>query len=345
MFTSNHLALVSLAYEHNCTEQVLDVINRDLTSYPVILKPSDARPLCDPSLPPTAYISTHTRLTREVKAADVMEYNLVCALIWISRRDWTKSLRALERVITHPTKDKGVSKIMTESYKKWLLVGLLDAGCEPTLPSHTSQSVKSACATLASPYMTIAQLFSGSDAAELKAEAEANSAVWEDDMNGSLIAEVLCAYQKWQIINMRQIYSQISLSQILTTTSSAETGKPLTGHAAVVSLIRSMIDSGMLSGELDVTQGSEDGYLKFNLDQDVLTENDFARGIAHSHHVITALGKEYRVANEHLGTDKEYLKHLVREQKWTDKETDGSAGNFETQVEDEDLMTGVVASG
>lgn len=345
MFTSTHLVLANLAYETAYIGPALKVIDRDLIYYPGMPNSKATGHLCDAALPPTAYISTVTGLTRELKSTSVLEFNLVSGLIYMSRRDWTKARKALERVIAHPSKDKGVSKIMTEAYKKWVLVGLLCNGREPTLPPHTSHSVRAACTNLAGPYANVASLFSTPKADELKAEAESNSAVWTEDGNGLLIKEVLAAYQKWQIISLRRVYSKISVSQIQALTSSAETGEALKNKPEVTSLIQGMITSNMLRGELTIGDSGDDDCLTFHQDRALLTEQDFAREIAQSHHTITNLGKDYKLVNEHLSGNKEYVKHMVREQKRSDKEPDSSSGNFETQIEDEDLMTGIIAHG
>ena len=346
MFTSTHLVLANLAYDTACTGPAMPVIDRDLIYYPGIPNSKAAGYLCDTTLSPPAYISAGTGLTRDVKSTSVLEYNLVSGLIYMSRRDWTKACKALERVVSHPTKERGVSKIMTEAYKKWLLVGLLCNGQEPTLPPHTSHSVKAVFSNLAGPYANIANLFSTPNASQLKAEAESNSAVWTEDGNVSLVGEVLAAYQKWQIINLRRVYSKMPVSQIQAVTSSAETGETLKSKADVTSLIQAMIASNMLRGELRIGEGDDDDFLEFHQDGALLTEQVFAREIAQSLHAVTALGKDYKLVSDRLSGNKEYVRHVVRDQKWGDKEAaDNTAGNFETQIEDEDLMTGIIAHG
>lgn len=343
MFTSSHLLLATLAHETGCTEPALRVINKELTSYPGMPSAKDPRPLADSSLPPTMYISTTSGLTRHVKSTTVLEYNLVCGLIHISRRNWPQAQRFLEQVITHPSRDRGVSKIMVETYKKWLLVGLLCEGKEPKLPSYTTSSAKQAYTILCGPYISLASLFATPHVDELMTEADAHRAIFEEDSNRSLVAEVLSAYQKWQIINLRQCYLQIPVTQIQKSTCSALTGQPLESREEVVSLIRDMIESNMLLGELQPATGGDDDYLAFHSDRALMTETDFAREIARSHASIIRLGKDYQTVNERLSGHKEYVKYVVREAKRTEKEE--AEDPFESQIEDEDLMTGIIAHG
>ena len=344
MYTSTHLLLAKLAYESACAEPALRVIDRDILYYPGIPNTKATGPLFDATLPPTAYISTETGLTRDVTSTSVLEYNLVSGLIYMSRRNWPKARKALERAVTHPAKYKGVSKIMVEAYKKWLLVGLLENGQEPTLPHYTAHSAKATYANLAGPYANIASLFSSEEAASLLAEAQSNTAVWTEDGNGALVSEVLAVYQRWKIINLRRVYSKIPVSQIQASTSSAETGQHLNSEEEVTALIRAMIADNMLRGELHM---GEDGvqYLAFHSDQTLSTEQDFAREIAQAQRTMSSLTRDYKLANNRLSGNKEYIKHVAREQKRLDKESEHPSGNFEMQIEDEDLMTGIIANG
>ncbi|KAK7394083.1 hypothetical protein QQX98_013136 [Neonectria punicea] len=342
MFTSTHLMLVKYAYESSWIEPALKVLDCDITFYPNMAGQRDAKLLCEPSIAPAAYISVDTGLTDSVRTTMVLEYNLLSGLCYMVRRDWAKAYRALERVITHPSRDRGVSKIMDEAYKRWVLVGLLKDGKEPILPPYTSHSAKTTYNTLGLPYKSVASLFSTPNAAQLKVEVEGNRQVWEDDNNLALVNEVVASYQKWQIINLRDIYKQISISQLRRVTLSAETGEPLTSDQATTNLVREMIESNLLKGEL--LQG-EDSYLKFRDDSDLMTETDFAREIAQHHHNIEALGTQYKTANERLSSSKEYVKHMVREQKRADKDGTDPGIGFDSQIEDEDLMTGIMAHG
>ncbi|KPM36437.1 hypothetical protein AK830_g10114 [Neonectria ditissima] len=345
MFTSTHLILVKHAYESSCIEPSLKVLDCDITFYPNMAGQRDAKLLCDPDNTPAAYISVDTGLTDSVRAPMVLEYNLLCGLCYMARKDWTRAHRALELVITHPSRDKGVSKIMDDAYKRWILVGLLKDGKEPTLPPYTSHFAKATYTTLGLPYKSVASLFSTPNAAQLKSEVEGNHQVWADDNNLALVKEVASSYQKWQIINLRDIFTHISLPELRQITLSAETGEPITSDYVITTLVREMIDSKLLNGELVEGTTNRDRYLKFSDDDDLMTETDFAREIAQRHHNIEALGSQYKAANERLSSSKEYVKHLVREQKRGEKDGSDAGIGFDTHIEDEDLMTGIMTHG
>ncbi|KAI5462423.1 hypothetical protein BGZ63DRAFT_507548 [Mariannaea sp. PMI_226] len=345
MFTSSHLIMAKLAYQTNCIEPALKVLDLDIMFYPGMAGQREGKLLCDESLTPASYISVDTGLTDSVRNTTVLEYNMVSALSYMSRRDWTMAHRALERAIVHPSRDKGVSKIMDAAYKKWVLVGLLKDGKEPTPPSHVAASAKNSYDTLGTPYKNVAALFSTLDAARLKADVEASRQVWEEDENLSLIGEVLAAYQKWQIINLRDVYTQVSISQIRQVTLSAETGEALRDDSTVANLVRGMLSSNLVKGQLLEGQSGEDSYLKFEDDNEYVTETEFARRIAQHHHNIENLGRLYKAADDRLTHSKEHVKHLVKEQKRAEKEANDPGVGFDAQIEDEDLMTGIMAHG
>lgn len=341
VFTSTHLLLAKLALDTNSIQPALAVIDRDVSFYPNMAGPRDPRPLCEKDLEPATYLSS-TGLTGTLTSASVLEYDLISGLIYISRRDWAKAQRALERVIAHPAKDKSVSKIMADAYKKWLLVGLLHLGHAPTLPSYISPATKSSYLVLTPQYNMVASQFNTANAAQLRTDVETNAKLWDDDGNMSLIAEVVSAYQKWQILNLRQVYKNVPVSTIQSTTLSAETGETLKGTEEVVDLVSSMIESGMLKGQVEVGATAEETYLTFSDVDTSIPETDFAREITRSQLSIDALGKQYRLTNERLSGSKEYVKHLVRRSEKEDDEPE--VRPFEAQIEDEDLMTGIVTS-
>lgn len=350
MFTSTHLHLAKLAFESNVIEPAFEVLDKEITCYPVMSsnrearEARDSRPLCDPSLGPAGYISTATGLTDSFKSAAVLEYNFFRSLIYTSRRDWTKAFAALEQVITHPAKDRGVSKIMAECHKRWILVGLLKSGDIPSLPSYTSAQPKATYNSLSADYSELASLFVTPSAQLLKERAEHSAELWQEDGTTSLVAEVLSAYQKWQIINLRKIFTEVSIGQVRRLTCSAQTGEPLKTDEDAIALVQSMLNSGMLNGTLEI-DGSAGSFLKFGSASSVLSEEKFAREIATSHARITALNKQYKDVNDRLSEKKEYVKYMAIEQARAEKEGPDAGVGFDSQIEDEDLMTGIMAHG
>ena len=146
----------------------------------------------------------------------VMKYDLLVGLCFIQQRSWAQAFEALERVVTYPVKDIGCSKIIVEAYQKWLLVGLLLTGRTPTLPSNTAQSVQKSYQTLGKPYISICKAFEGDSAEVLKTEYESlGNQFWSQDGNLGLVRLVVSHYQRWQIIDLHEVYTKISLEHTL----------------------------------------------------------------------------------------------------------------------------------
>lgn len=343
MFTSTHFMLAKFAFDNDSAEPALPIINRPVTAFPDMDGPKETAPLSSQDIPPSSFISKTTGLTQDVTTAMVLEYYHYCARIYISRREWQNALKSLERIITHPTKDRLISKLMLDGYRKWTLVGLLCNGCKPTMPSCVSGPTKNLFSTLAPRYGSLAGLYGSDDAITIKEDIEKNMASWREDGNEALINEVLIAYQPWQILNLRLVYRQVPVSQVQEETTSLVTGKQLESPEEVISLVQSMIDSGMLKGEIKPGPDAENTFILFVDIEESLTEAEFAREVARSCRSVELLGNDYQITNERLSGNKDYIKHMTREQ--GRPKPDGSDGGFDVTVEEEDLMTGILSHG
>jgi len=350
MFTSHHLPLVILAYQTRNTQQILPVISKSIVFYPGMRGQTETRPLCDMRLASSAYISIESGMTGRVSSAEVMEYDLVCGLIHLYHRDWASAAAALERVVTFPTRDGGCSTIMVQAHHKWILVNLLATGLLRSTAS-VAPYVQRSLATLSKPYVELAKAFekgaSEGGAEALRAEAEAGATYWAEDRNDGLVREVLAHYQRHHILRLREVYSKIGLEDIRTLTHSAETGKPLDTTSEVEALLRDMIARGLLAGVVE-----PQGHLTFLPEGEELTEAQFAAELEKSAQHIRDLAPVVRATDERLATSRDYVKHLVKQQ---NKKEDGAGGRtskstswdmgFDSQIEDEDLMTGLQVAG
>lgn len=354
MLTSHHLDLVYLAHTTDTAEHAFGVLDKQIVFFPGLASDQSStyinsnaslqKPLCDLSLPPTDYIKQETGLTMNVDVEKVLEYEFYSGLLYCSREQWRKALAAFERVITHPTRDGGVSKIMADAYKKWLLVSLLVNGRTPEAPSNAGYNAKKAYETLGKPYAAIASHFDAMAAVALKKEVEDHAQEWRADQNSGLVRQVLASHQKWQIMDLRKVYSKVPLSDIRKTTFSAETGAILPSDGEIESLIRGMIESGMLKGIIEKPDGKP-AYLKFLSEAEELSETEYKNEIASAMLRLKELEEIYRTTNARLSTNPYWVKHVIREQK-REKENSGQAAlsqSFDVEVEDEDLMSGVMS--
>ncbi|KAI1851004.1 hypothetical protein JX266_003669 [Neoarthrinium moseri] len=337
MLTSTHINLVKLAYTTDNIEPALPVIDNSIVFYPGMANHKTPDLLCDLTLSPPSFISKDSGLTSLLKAPAILEYDLLCGMMYCARRDWAKAVAAFERVISYPTRDMGTSKIMADAYKKWVLVSLLHAGKYTALPSYTGAGAVKAYGAIGKLYKDVATIFETENAADLKAEVDEHTKEWLDDGNTGLIGEVLSAYQQWQIVNLRRVYSKISIPEIRQLTKCAQIGDVLTKDEDVETLIQNMIISGTLSGVIEKNDNGV-SFLTFLSSSATLPEVDFAREIANTATRLKALQPVFKATTERLGTTKEYIKHLVKEQRRAgDKDGDITMG-FGADIEDEDLM-------
>ncbi|KAK8050632.1 hypothetical protein PG994_012362 [Apiospora phragmitis] len=323
MFISTHLQLVKLAYSTNNIEPALKVVEKNIVFYPGMANWKRPTMLCDMTLSPSVYIHKETGLTNHVKAASVLDEN------------GEKAHAAFERVVTFSTREGGCSKIMAEAYKKWVLVSLLFQGQGHTLPQYAGPAAAKAYQTLGKPYKDVASLFDTTNAEELRSEVQKSSQIWQDDQNVGLMKEIK---------NLQKVFSKISIAEIRQQTKSAQTGTNLNSDDDIEALIQNMIISNSLKG---VMEKNDDGtvFLTFLPSSTVLSEAEYAQELAKTAVQLKALEPIFKATNERLGTSREYIKHLVKEQKRAaDKsELDPTMG-FESHVDDEDLMGGVTST-
>lgn len=348
LLTDRHLVLVRLAYETDTAEFAFDAIDKEIVYFPNMGKGTtfdvSNKYLCDLNLSPPEYISPDTSLTESLDVESVLQYNLLSGLLYCSRSRWDKAQKAFERIITHPTRDGGVSKIMVDAYNKWLLVSLLVSGRAPELPATAGSNAKKIYETAGKPYAAIASHFDPMAALPLKQEVEANVLLWQTDRNIGLVQQVLAAHQKWQIMELRNVYTKISLSSIRDKTCSAETGASLATESEVERLIEGMIQSGMLKGSIQKPDGKP-AYLEFFSDFSEMSELEYKNEMASAMRTMKHLQSIYRSTSYRLSTNKYWLNHLAREKK---REKENASQNipiasFESQVEDEDLMSGIMS--
>jgi COP9 signalosome complex subunit 3 len=313
-FTSNHLLLARLALESNRGGLATAVLDRPILYFPGGTAHSQLQYLCSSDSIAANYITAESGLTSKIKSSDILEYFTLTGSIYIGLRKWSKALEALETAISYPNKDSSVSKIMVEAYKKWILVNLLLHGKSGILPSMTSSGAARSYHTLAKPYETIASLFDSAPASRLKQEADVGVDIWKMDGNTGLILHVLSAYQKFQIRNLANIYSSLSLAEINGLTVSAETGKPLTSTEAVEELVLSMISDGSLHATL-IQDSDAPPVLTFNSTGPILSELEVQVQLAQSMLRLKSLADDVKSTDRRLTQEKEYLKWALKQKK------------------------------
>ena len=333
---------MKLALESRAYNAVVPVLDKFILYFPGSISQTKPKFLCDLSLSPTAFITSASGLApTKFKYQELLEYFLYSGMVYIGLRNWESALECLENAVTYPAKDGAVSKIMVEAYKKWIIVGLLLEGKQPNLPKSVGRESVKLYHTLARPYETVAQLFESATASRLKAEVDTGTRIWQDDFNTGLMLHVLAAYQKFQIRNLANIYSKVSIQEVVNQTMSAETGNKLPSAQAAETLIQSMIADGTLNATMSSSPNSP-SVLTFKSGGPILSEAQIHTELAASTERIQYLTQEIKNTDRMLTHDKEYIKYAQKQKKAAkNSQVDQGIAGGEmdwNSMEDEDIM-------
>jgi COP9 signalosome complex subunit 3 len=344
VLTTAHLYLIKTALDTRAYNVVVPVLGKFILYVPSAKDQLKSKYICDIGLSPASYITVNSGLTMKMKPVDIMEYFLYSGMIYIGLRRWADALECLENCVTYPAKDGAVSKIMVEAYKKWLLVSVLLEGKARDLPKPTTSTAAKAYHAISKPYEAVAQIFETGVASRLKAEVEHGRGIWENDCNDGLIYCILADYQKFQIRHLGNVYSKISIPEILNLTMDAQTGTKLPNALAMESLIRSMIQEGSLNATMSNVPG-QPAVLTFSPSGPALTEAQMQRELAASAERIHTLTQDIKQTDRMLTHEKDYItyaKKLKAKSSKYEMQDQGIGGEMEwNAMEEEELMTGV----
>lgn len=130
-FTSVHLLLARLSLLARAYTHVLPILDRQVCHLP---SPSNQgyhqyrhSLLCTEHAHNAALVFESSGLSAKLAYRDHLSYFLYGAMVYIVLKDWDNAIHWLTIVISSPITGP-ISKIMVESYKKWLLVNLLANG-------------------------------------------------------------------------------------------------------------------------------------------------------------------------------------------------------------------------
>lgn len=137
-------------------------------------------------------MTVENQLTEKMDRTDVMEYYLTGAMVYIGVSRWERAKYFLEHVLSTPTSQSGATTgMMSEAYKKWVLVSLL-AKSRSGVPKAASSGAIKTLRSLARVYESIAEAFRNQDRRKIRAEAQeahdliAEVNIWEAAFDLSL---------------------------------------------------------------------------------------------------------------------------------------------------------------
>ncbi|QSZ32518.1 hypothetical protein DSL72_002096 [Monilinia vaccinii-corymbosi] len=339
VLTSNHLYLVRLALQTGYYLAVTELIDKHILYIPAQEPVSYTKFLCEVDLPAHSYVTISSGFSSKLKPLEILEYFFYSGSVYIGLQRWEAALEMLENAITYPVSEGGVSVVMVEAYKRWLLVGLLQHGRVLQLPRNTSGAAAKAYHIIAKPYEAVGSIFETGSASRLKGEFEHGRTLWNDDSNTGLMLNVLGAYQKFQIRHLANVYSRIGAADIMSLTTSAETGAKLTSIKQIEDLVQSMIADGTLPATL-IRDQSGQTILTFSPAGPALSETHVQKELVASTRRIKSLLDQIKVTDRILTHDRRYIESAQRAR--LKVKTAGGQGelmDWYPANEDEDLMT------
>jgi len=331
--------LVRIARATRAYNEAVPVIEKFILYLPKKEPQPKPKYICDLSLSPAAYISPNSGHTAKVAYQEVLEYFYYSGGIFTGLRRWADAVDCFENCITYPAKDGACSKIMTDAYKQWVIVSVLAEGRLRSLPKTTSPGAVKAFRVIGKAYETVASIFETGTAVRLKAEIEYGVKTWHDDYNVGIMNEILSAYQKFQVRNLGQVYTKISIPEIHNQTVDAVTGSKLPTTQAVENLVQTMIQDGSLNGTMSTINGV--AVLTFTAGGPVLTEAEMHRELLASTQRIHALTQDIKQTDRALTHEKDYISYSKKMKGKGNKfeEQDPGFTDWNTVEEEEDLMT------
>lgn len=130
VFTSTHLLLVRLCLHAKSYGCALPVLDKHICHFPGSAEraPLKSSPLlCASQETGATFITSRSGLSTHLTWRDQSRYFLYGGMIYMALKEWKKASHFLELVMSMPTVGP-ISMIMVEAYKKWVLVGLIEAG-------------------------------------------------------------------------------------------------------------------------------------------------------------------------------------------------------------------------
>lgn len=293
------------------------------------------RYLCSETDSSTIYLNPDFGLTQKLSSRDYLEYHLFGAMIYMGLKQWENAMSFLEIVLLAPT-STATSMIMVEAYKKWVLVGLLLNGKEPSLPQGANNNVLRNIRALAKPYDCLVEAFASGSLVRVKGDLEEGQSFWLNDCNFGLVLQVYDAFRKFSVLRLANIYAALPLTEVARRTS-----PDASDLVETASYVASLIASGDLKASLNHSPDpTAPATLRF------LSSKSFPwreAGVNHDLRVHKAelqnILKHLQDSDHRLEISKDYIDklHWMKKQKEQEAKTGGVGGQLINDF-DEDVM-------
>lgn len=177
-FTSTHLLFVQLCLQAAIPRLALPVLDKDIYGLPTDpIKNVDEQFPCATHQLSSTFITKSSEISANLKPADVQEYYLLGAQIYIGLRNFPRAHLFLELVLATPN-NHTATPLMLEAYKKLLMISLLSTGDRYTPKGTLDQQTHKALSNMSRAYEALADIFKNRDVQRLTAEVDAGTQIW-----------------------------------------------------------------------------------------------------------------------------------------------------------------------
>lgn len=144
----------------------------------------------------------------------LISYFYYAGSIYAAMKQYESALFYLEQALTVPA--SVLSQIMIESYKKFILISLINKGKLPTLPKYTSRIVINQIKPICSIYHELASAFTNFDSDKLNSLVQKYHAILEQDKNFGLVKQLQQSFYKKNIQKLTKTFITLSLADMAT---------------------------------------------------------------------------------------------------------------------------------
>lgn len=336
-YTSNHLLFTQVCLSLGLPRQALPLLDNDIYCLPADpTRGIDEQLLCADHELSCGYITTTSGISDKITVAEIQEYYLLGAFVYIGVRNYERARLFLEMVLSVPTTNSAVNPYMIEAYKKLQILGLLAQG-SPFPSSHLmDQSTAKTIQSLSKPYDALVEAFKNRDLQKFHAELDVADKTWEKDGNLGIVTEAAEALRRFRVIDLASTYAALPVDRVATHLSLSP--------EATLQLLNNMIALGHVQASISTSDGGA-SILRFRAQQKHAVDAT-EEAVAAQVKKIEALSAFVKEADRRLALTKEYVDYVRR-----NKKSEGGTAAFEDPMEmswdappagdvDEDIMAG-----
>ncbi|KAJ7540488.1 hypothetical protein O6H91_10G017600 [Diphasiastrum complanatum] len=221
-------------------------------------------------------------------------------MAYVGLKRFEKALELFQHAVTAPA--FVLNAIVVESYKKYVLVSLIQNGQVPNLPKYTPSVTQRNVKSCAPDYVEFASVYSTRNIGDLKRSILAHEEVFQKDNNLGLAKQVVSSLYKRNIQRLTQTFLTLSLQDIAET---VQLESPKDAELHILQMIQ--------KGEIHAIINQKDGMVSFLEDPEQYKTRDIAQQLHGQIQKIIGLAKKIRFADEQVSCDLAYLSKIGRD--------------------------------